>query len=288
MNNIIIQYSSKEFNMKNKLANMTKNLVWLMVPLLLTACASSTSSGQLGLDRKQLLLVSAESLEKQSSALYAQTVSKAKQTGTLLPATHSSAKRVTTIANRLIAQTPVFRADAKNWAWDVSVLKSDTVNAYCMPGGKIVVYTGIIDKLKLTDDELAAVIGHEMAHALREHSREQVSQKTLQQQGIALAGMFGGLSPAAINQTQQLGELAISLPFSRHMETESDLMGMELMARAGYNPKAASNVWRKMTQLNGSSDASFLSTHPSNANRISDLEANLPKVLPLYEAAIKK
>ena len=157
-----------------------------------------------------------------------------------------------------------------------------------MPGGKIAVYTGIISKLNLTDDELAAVIGHEIAHALREHSREQISQQIATEQTISLVGALAGLGSTSQSLAGQASQLVIGLPFSRKMETEADVMGMELMARAGYNPEAAVNVWKKMAQLGGGSSPEFLSTHPSDSSRIANLQAQLPKVMPLYQATKTK
>lgn len=253
--------------------------------LLLSGCESTTSGGATDSSRSQLLLISSEELNAGSAKAYQQEMNKAR----VAKALNTNAvytRRVNTVAKRLIAQIGTFRPEATNWKWEVNVVTSKTVNAYCMPGGKIAVYTGIISELNLTDDELAAVIGHEMAHALREHSREQISQQIAKQQTIAIGGAILGLGSTTQGLANMASEYVLTLPFSRVMEAESDIIGMELMARAGYNPKGAINIWRKMSALKkGEGPMEFTSTHPSDATRIANLEKELPKVTPLYEAA---
>lgn len=247
-------------------------------------CQTTTMGGATGSDRSQLMIVSSEEMDQASEQAYRQLLTKAKQANAL-NANRSYTNRVVNISKRLINQVGVFRKDALRWKWEVNVLSSKTVNAFCMPGGKIAVYTGIIDSLKLTDGELAAVIGHEISHALREHSREQASQQVATSIPTAILGSFIGSSELASGMNKVL----FSLPFSRAMETEADTMGMELMARAGYNPEEAVNVWRKMAALSGGGNSvAILSTHPSNASRINDLQAHLPEVMPLYEATQHK
>ena len=250
----------------------------------LCGCQTTTMGGATGSDRSQLMIVSSEEMNQASQQAYSQLLTKAKKANAL-NTNRSYTNRVVNISKRLINQVGVFRKDALRWKWEVNVLTSKTVNAFCMPGGKIAVYTGIIDSLKLTDGELAAVIGHEIAHALREHSREQASQQVATSIPTALLGSFIGSSELASGMNKVL----FSLPFSRSMETEADTMGMELMARAGYNPEEAVNVWRKMSALNGGGNSvAILSTHPSNASRIDDLQSHLPEVMPLYEATKHK
>ena len=254
---------------------------------LLMACApvSTTSAGAVGVDRKQYFLVSEEQVEQAATIAYAQETQKAVQKSAL-NADRAQTERVRHIANRLIAQTGAFRADAPGWKWEVNVQTSDELNAYCMPGGKIMVYTGIIDKLKLTDDELATVMGHEISHALREHGRERVSRSMGQQAILALgAAALGVNSDAALGLANQIAAVTFELPHSREQETEADRVGLELMARAGYNPNAAVSVWQKMASAGGGGPPQFLSTHPSGASRIADLQALIPRVMPLYEAA---
>jgi len=198
-------------------------------------------------------------------------------------------KRVRNISNRLIAQVNVFRPDAKAWQWEVNVEKSDQLNAYCMPGGKIMVLSGIITKLDLSDDELAAIIGHEIAHALREHGRERMSQAYVQQFGLrALASLASGTLGSLAMQGASMGsQLFFALPNGREQERESDRMGLELAARAGYNPNAAVTLWQKMSAQSKNAPPEFFSTHPSSQNRIADLKALAPEMMPLYEAAKK-
>ncbi len=250
----------------------------------LCGCQTTTMGGATGSDRSQLMIVSSEEMDQASQQAYSQLLTKAKKANAL-NTNRSYTNRVVNISKRLINQVGVFRKDALRWKWEVNVLTSKTVNAFCMPGGKIAVYTGIIDSLKLTDGELAAVIGHEIAHALREHSREQASQQVATSIPTAILGSFIGSSELASGMNKVL----FSLPFSRSMETEADTMGMELMARAGYNPEEAVNVWRKMSALSGGGDSvAILSTHPSNESRIKDLQSHQPEVMPLYEATQHK
>lgn len=256
----------------------------LMTAMVLQGCAHTTSSGAIGLQRSQLLLVSSETINAQAAKgfqqLSADALSKKK-----LNTNAAMTQRVRRIGNDLIAHVDVFRPDARNWAWEINVFESDQINAFCAPGGKIGVYSGIINQLKLTDDELAAVMGHEIAHALREHSREQASQK-------AVSGLITSTVAAATGMPGELmdagSQMLVHLPNSRSMELESDVIGLELMARAGYNPHNASSVWKKMMQASsGKNGPAFLSTHPAGEQRIAELDAYVPKVLPLYEAALQ-
>jgi predicted Zn-dependent protease len=195
----------------------------------------------------------------------------------------------------LIAQTGVFRPDALDWKWAVNVQESKEINAYCMPGGKIMVYTGLIDTLKTTDDELAAVIGHEIAHALREHGRERMSRAYAQQIGILGLAAVVGVTTKSENKTAMtvqaasaVSAVALTLPNSREAEREADRIGLELAARAGYNPNAAVSLWQKMNNAQASAKPpEFLSTHPSNESRIGDIQRLVPTVMPLYEKAKK-
>lgn len=258
----------------------------IFIGIIFSGCASTTQGGVVGANRTQLLTVSEASMNQSAKLAYADTLKQANSAKTLNTDAKQT-KRVKNISAKLINQVGVFRPDALNWDWEVNVINDKTVNAWCMPGGKIAVYTGIINSLKLTDAELAAVIGHEIAHALREHSREQASQDQLKNVGIfaiSQAAGLGDLGTAAINMA---AHYTISLPFSRSHESEADLMGLELMARAGYDPNAAVNVWKKMSLLSEGSTPQFLSTHPSNETRIQELNKAIPKVMPLYEATKK-
>ena len=260
-----------------------------MISLQFSGCATTTKDSVSGVNRSQLLLLPASQVTSMSAQAYTQTIAEAKKKNTL-NVDPAQLDRVRTISNRLIAQVGVFRPDAVNWKWEVNVEKNDQLNAYCMPGGKIMVYSGMMEKLQATDDELAAVIGHEISHALREHGRERMSQAYVQQFGLqALAAVFTSSAGSAAVQAAGAGsQLFFALPNSRLQETEADRMGLELAARAGYSPDAAVTLWQKMTSMNKGAPPQFLSTHPASENRIADLKALAPKVRPLYEAAKAK
>ena len=183
----------------------------------------------------------------------------------------------------------MFRDDAPGWKWEVNVITSPQVNAFCMPGGKIMVYTGLQKQLNLNDDELAVVLGHEMAHALREHSREQVSQAMAAQTAIGLGAAILGFGDGAAQLANVGYETLIATRFSRSDEEEADRLGVELAARAGYDPRAGVSVWRKMAAASGGANSvAFLSSHPTDESRVKSVESLLPAVTPLYEASRKK
>jgi len=266
-----------------------KKLVMCLALLASVGCQTveTTAPGAVGVDRKQRMMVSSEEVDKAAQVAYAQELAKAREQGAL-DENSRQVQRVKAISQRLIPQVRVFREDAVSWDWEIHVQTSKELNAYCMPGGKIMVYTGLIDKLDLTDDELSAVIGHEISHALREHSRERVSRAYAQQAVLAGAAAVAGLGEGAVNLANMVATATFQLPHSREQETEADRMGLELMARAGYDPRAAANVWKKMAaQSTGGAPPEFLSTHPSGPSRIKDIEAALPRVLPLYQAAAR-
>lgn len=258
----------------------------------LAGCATTTAPGVSGVERKQFMMLSEAQVVSMSNESYLATLQEANKKKTL-NTNPTQVKRVRNISEKLIKQVTHFRQDAGRWEWEVNVEQNDQVNAYCMPGGKIMVYTGLIEKLKATDDELAAVIGHEIAHALREHGRERMSIAYAQQAGLlglaALAGSSKNQGAAALGvQAAALGaDLFFALPNSREQEREADRIGLELAARAGYNPEAAISLWQKMSQEGGGAPPEFLSTHPSNQNRINDLRNMIPSVMPLYRNAAK-
>jgi predicted Zn-dependent protease len=238
--------------------------------------------------RKPKLMVVPESMVNRSAAQqYLQMKEQAAARG-LLNRDAPQVRRVRAIADRLIPHGRRFNAEAGNWAWEVNVIDSPAINAFCMPGGKIMVFRGIIDKLQLSDDELAAVIGHEIAHALLQHGRARMSEAVLKNVGVNLAALYFGLGDLGATALAQAAQVAITLPYSRGHETDADLAGIELAARAGYDPRAAVSLWRKMAAAGGSQPPQFLSTHPGHANRIREIEANLPKVMPLYEKAVAR
>ncbi|WP_290975000.1 M48 family metallopeptidase [Herbaspirillum sp.] len=254
----------------------------------LVACETvqTTQGGAVGIDRKQQMLVSAQEMDASASKEYAQVLAQAKAKG-LLNRNAAQTQRVKTIANRLIPQTGVFRPDALQWKWEVNVLTSDETNAWCMPGGKIAVYSGLIEQLKITDDELAAVMGHEIAHALREHARERASQQAVANSAISIGAALLGIGDVGQQGAQYAYMGLMGLPNSRANETEADRIGVELAARAGYDPKAAVTLWQKMSKLGGEEPMKFMSTHPSSADRIADLTVYAQRVDPLYQQARK-
>ncbi|NPA72448.1 MAG: M48 family metallopeptidase [Gammaproteobacteria bacterium] len=260
-----------------------------LIILSLGACTSnSTRKGAVGIDRQQLLLVSAQEMKQGSQIAYNSVLKEAKKSNTLNN-NHYLVKRVRRIANKLIPQTAVFRKDAPNWAWEVNVIKSDQLNAWCMAGGKIAFYTGIIEKLKLTDAEIAAIMGHEIAHALREHGRERASEQAVTQVGLTALSIFTGIKGPALDATSLALQVTFTLPNSRTHEVEADRMGVELAARAGYNPYAAVSVWQKMAkQSKQGSPPEILSTHPSHSSRIKDLARYAKRVEPLFLATQRR
>ena len=254
-----------------------------------TGCLSSTTQrGTVGIEREQLLLISPAQMNEGGKQAYSAVLKEAQKTHTLMGSNTHIVKRVRRIANRIIPQTVVFRKDAPNWNWEVNVIKSDQLNAWAMPGGKIAFYTGIIEKLNLTNAEIAAIMGHEIAHVLREHGRERASRQTLNQVGLSALSIFTGVRGPALDATALALQVTLTLPNSRTHEIESDRIGVELAARAGYNPYAAVNVWKKMAaQSKGGNPPQMLSTHPSHKNRIKDLKKYAKRVNPLFEATIK-
>ncbi|QBC43624.1 M48 family metallopeptidase [Iodobacter fluviatilis] len=271
---------------------MKKLISVTVLSTLLLGCqqVSTTDSGVTNINRKQSMsmLLSEQEVDKMALQSYQETLSKAQSKGTLNSNKQMTA-RVRGIANRIIPQASVFRGDASKWDWEVNVETSPELNAYCMAGGKIMFYSGIIEKLKLTDDEIAQIMGHEISHALREHSRERMSSaynKQLAMQGLSI--LTGGKYDGYMGMADQLVQVGYFLPNSREHESEADTMGLELAARAGYKPEAAVSLWQKMAAASQGQPAEFLSTHPSNQTRIQDLQAKIPAVQGLYDVALRK
>ncbi len=265
--------------------SLHKPLRWIGAALLvglLQGCANTTDSGAIGLQRSQLLLISSEELNAKAAQGFQQLSADA-QSKKKLNTDARLTQRVRRIGNDLIAQVSVFRADAKDWDWEINVFDSDEINAFCAPGGKIGVYTGIVKRLKLTDDELAAVMGHEIAHALREHSREKASQQMVSNLLVTTVSAAAKVDGSLLDMGSQM---FVHLPNSRSMELESDVMGLELMARAGYDPRNAPKLWEKMRAASGGNKGlAFMSTHPADEERIAAMQENIPKVVHLYEEA---
>lgn len=262
---------------------------WLhlgLAALTSTCLPAAQAQVEVGQASRMRHLVPAAQLEEAAQQQYAQVLAQAKAKGALLPSTHPQVQRLHAIAQRLIPFAHAWNDRASQWKWQVALIRSDDINAFCMPGGKIAFFTGILEKLRLSDDEVAMIMGHEMAHALREHAREQLAKNTATSIGISLGAQLLGLGDVG-SYAARLGGQLLGLNFSRSDETDADLVGLEMAARAGYNPQAAVTLWEKMGQATGGSGPglSFLSTHPSGPQRIRQLQANVPKVLGLYQSA---
>lgn len=267
----------------------TESPSWLARRAFLLAAGTTAAAGawgqvDVGSSSSLRKLVPAETLENSARQQYNQVLTEARAKGALAADDHPQLQRLHTIAQRLIPQTAPWNPRSRDWKWQVNLISSKQINAWCMPGGKIAFYTGILDQLKLNDDEVAMIMGHEMAHALREHARERLAKSQATSIGLSIASQLlglGSLGDAAAN----LGTQLLTLKYSRDDETESDLVGLEIAARGGYKPEASVSLWQKMQAASGNGSPSFLSTHPSGANRIEELQANLPKVQHLYEKA---
>jgi Zn-dependent protease with chaperone function len=231
----------------------------------------------------------ARQFDQQSKLQYDQLLGQAQQKNALLPANHPQVQRVRAIAKRLIPFTARWNPEAANWKWEVNVLNSATVNAFCMPGGRIAFYSGILTKLNLTDDEVAMVMGHEIAHALREHAREQAGKNALTSVGTRLLGAglsaYFGVDPRLGDVGSDIATKGLALTYSRSDESEADLVGLDLASRAGFDPRAGVALWEKMGQVNQSQPLPFLSTHPTGSKRIADMNRAMPQVLPVFARA---
>jgi predicted Zn-dependent protease len=242
--------------------------------------------GDVGRESRFTKLVSAEQVEGAATQQYAQMLGQYNQKGAVLPASHPQVVRLRAIAQRIIPFTNAWNGRAAQWRWEVNLLNDAQVNAFCMPGGKIAFYAGILVKLQLSDDEVATIMGHEMAHALREHARERMGKTLATRAGASLLSSvlgLGGAGDAALN----IGGQLLTLRFSREDETEADLVGMDLAARAGHDPAAGVTLWQKMMAASQGAPPQFLSTHPAGETRIRDIQSKLPKVQPLFAAAEK-
>jgi predicted Zn-dependent protease len=278
-------------NWKRRIQLGLRQLALASALVAIGACQTvqTTQGGVVGVDRPQRMAVSSEEVNQAAGQEYSQMMAGEAKKGEL-NRNPAQVQRVRAIAARLIQQTTVFRPDAASWAWETNVVTQKDVNAWCMPGGKIAVYTGLLEKLQPTDDELAAVVGHEIGHALREHARERISE----QMGAGLLASVADIIGSAygiqgVGKLANTGlDLAMTLPHSRLQETEADRIGVELAARAGYNPHAAVTLWEKMSQLGGQEPPQFLSTHPSSQTRLQDLTVYSQRVMPLYEEAKRR
>ncbi len=260
---------------------------WLMVLVLGwagVATAQTREGVEVGGNSAFTNLVSADTVERSATQQYAQMLQQAAAKNALAPNDNAQVKRLRAIAARIIPFAAEWNPRAKGWKWEINLIGSKQINAFCMPGGKIAFYSGILQTLKLTDDEVAMVMGHEIAHALREHARERMGKNAATGIGASLISQVFGLGQLGQTVTNYGAQL-LTLQFSREDESESDLVGMEIAARAGFDPRAGVTLWQKMGANNGSGPPQWLSTHPSGTSRIAEIEANLPRVMPLYERA---
>jgi len=231
-------------------------------------------------------LVPADQIEQAAGQQYLQMRQQAAQKQALAPDNHPQLIRLRAIAERITPYSYEWNDRARQWKWEVSLIGGKQINAFCMPGGKIAFFYGLLAQLQLSDDEVAMVMGHEIAHALREHARERMGTTALTRGGIEILSSMFGLGGGG-RYLADLGGQFATLKFGRDDETEADLVGMELAARAGYDPRAGITLWQKMAAANKGSPPEWFSTHPSGDSRIKDIEANIGKVMPLYERAEK-
>ncbi len=267
--------------MRNGFARLRQCGTLVLLIALLVACATSPTG------RRQLMLVSEQEAINASKEAYVQMLAPLAKEGRI-DSDPALTRRVRRITDRLIVQAERMRPETRNWEWSVKVIDDpQTVNAWCMAGGRMAIYTGLIQQLKPTDDELAQVMGHEIAHALANHTAEKMSVALATMVGITAVGAAAGEEHrgAALAGAALAAKLAVELPNSRTTEAEADRIGIELAARAGYDPRAAVTLWQKMSRLGGGRVPEFLSTHPAPENRIEALRALVPKMMPLYEAA---
>ena len=257
-------------------------LAFILVCLLLAACATSPTG------RRQLMLVSEDMAISSSAQAYVQEVGKLRKEGKLSD-DRALIRRVNDITGKLVAQAVAMRPDSADWKWSVAVIDDpETVNAWCMAGGRMAIYTGLVQKIDPSDDELAQVMGHEIGHALANHTAEKMSVAMASSIGVMAVGVAADNKGAAVAGAAAAAALAVTLPNSRTAETEADRIGIELAAKAGYDPAAAVTLWRKMNGLPGGKPPQFLSTHPNPENREKALAALGPQMEPFYTADIRR
>jgi predicted Zn-dependent protease len=278
---------------KNERSNMAMTWRWHFVSVLLVATLAMPSvavaqregvdvGGNSGFAR----LVPADEIETSAAKQYSDILTQAASQKALGSADNAQVIRLRRIAQRLIPFTNEWNPRARTWKWEVNLIGSKQINAFCMPGGKIAFYTGILEQLQLTDDEVAQIMGHEIAHALREHARARMGKSAATSMGAGLLSQLLGLGDVGRTVTNY-GVQLLNMTFSRSDESEADLVGLELAARAGYDPRAGITLWQKMAASSQGAPPQWLSTHPAGNTRIADIERNLPRVLPIYERARK-
>lgn len=255
--------------MKNKI------LLAVSTAALISLSGCTTIADMAGADSQTLNMAATQGFNK--------TVNEARDNKTL-DTSSSTYRRINSVFVRMIPYADQMNQTGQKFDWKLAVLKADAVNAYVAPGGKVVFYTGIVTKLNLTDAEIAAVMGHEMTHALEEHSKNKIGADALTSIAIGIGKSYAGsglgeMGSAALDLGGQVG---VGLPYSRNLESRADQGGLMMMARAGYDPKAAISLWEKMNKLDGAGGGSFLSTHPSNTKRIDDMRKNLAAAQAVY------
>jgi predicted Zn-dependent protease len=231
-------------------------------------------------------VVSAEQVEQAAGQQYRQMLQQAAGQRALGPKEHPQVQRLRYIAQRIIPYTDSCNPRARDWRWDVNLIGSPELNAFCMPGGRIAFYYGILVKLQLDDDEVAQIMGHEISHALLEHARERMGKTLATRGAIEIGSLLLGLGSAGRGFADMGGQL-LSLSFSRSDESEADALGLVLAAKAGYNPRAGVTLWQKMMAASKGAPPQWLSTHPAGDTRIHDIQARLPRVEALYLQAAK-
>jgi len=262
---------------------LSRVLSLLTVAVVTAACQSTPVTG-----RKQLMLVPESQAIDASKSAYTQTLQPIAKQGKLND-NPALTQRVRAITARLIPPAIKYRPETAEWDWEVNVIDDpNTINAWCMAGGKMAIYTGIIEKLNLTDDEIAQVMGHEIAHALAKHTAERMSvavaSQTALQIGAVLLGGGSATNQMALQAAAAATTVGVQLPNSRSQESEADRIGIELAAKAGYDPRAAPVLWQKMMQASGEKGRSdFLSTHPASEKRQEALAQLIPQMMPYYE-----
>ena len=250
------------------------------------AWAQEGVRGDVGRTSRVAGLVPAEQVENAAAQQYQQMLREAASKRALAGPNEPQLVRLRAIADRIIPNARPWNPRAAQWRWEVNLLGSAELNAFCMPGGKIAFYYGILQKLQLNDDEVATIMGHETAHALREHARERMGKTVATRGLIELGSAIFGLGNVGRTVADMGGQL-LTLRFSRDDETEADIVGMELAARAGYDPAAGVTLWQKMLAASKGAPPQFLSTHPAGEARIREIQSKLPKVQPLYARAEK-
>jgi predicted Zn-dependent protease len=262
-----------------------RRLTLLVAAAALAACSTNPITG-----RSQLVgLVTEQQAIQGSASAYQQMMADLDKKKKLEKGDEKDSPRtqqIQRITDRLVAQAIKFRPNSASWRWEVQVINDPkTVNAFCMAGGKMAIYTGMWEQLKATDDELAAVMGHEISHALLDHTRERMSVARASDVGVQILAAAAGVGNLGGQLMQNAAVVAIGLPNSRESEAEADAVGVQLAARAGYDPHAAVSLWEKMGKLGGGRQPEFLSTHPSPENRAAKLKEMAAKLDPVYQEA---